>query len=142
MGLNQKQRKFADGVLAGKTPADAYKAAGYRAKNRHTAEQAASRLLRNVEVRRYVAAANRKAAAKAEVTAEWVTARLRAFAGLTGKGASLGARVRAVELLGKRIKYFPTEALELTGLSEGPLEVKVFIPANDRDTGEPEGPHH
>ena len=48
--INPKQRKFIDGVLAGKTLVSAYREAGYKAKSDVSAWTSASQIFRNVKV--------------------------------------------------------------------------------------------
>ena len=49
--LTIKQRKFIDNLFLGMTQAEAYLAAGYKAKNRHVASSAANRLLKKVDIK-------------------------------------------------------------------------------------------
>ena len=95
--LSPRQLKFAEGVLAGKIPKDAYLEAGYRARGL-SAHSAAHRMLKNDDISAFLNSANAKAIAKAELSAEWVLERLKQIA--SGDRASA---VRALELLGKHL---------------------------------------
>ena len=70
MALNVRQQRFVAGVLAGKSAKQAYIDAGYKVTTDHSAESAAERLLRNVEVARLIEQARRKALTAADLTAE------------------------------------------------------------------------
>jgi phage terminase small subunit len=67
--LTHLQRRFVNNILKGLDGKAAYIRAGYRARGA-AAEAAASRLLRNVKVKKTVKAAQKRAAFKAEITAE------------------------------------------------------------------------
>ncbi len=77
--------------------------AGYSA---NTANREGTRLLANPEVKAEVDRLLAERAGKVDLTAEWVLNRLRAEAEFTGEGSSHSARVRALELLGKRFGLF------------------------------------
>lgn len=126
MGLNQKQRKFADGVLRGKPAAQAYVDAGYAPCNDATARSNASQLLTNTNVKAYIDAANAKAAQKAELTAEWVITRLMKSAERTDDAATHAGVNRALELLGKRLGMFADQVV-LSGPDGGPIEVVEVV---------------
>ena len=69
-GMSEQQRRFADFVLEGKSATEAYKLAGYKPKNDDVAAAAASRLLGNVKVSRYIAERQQKAVERVEITRE------------------------------------------------------------------------
>lgn len=71
-GLNDQQRLFADLVLQGKNQTDAYKLAGYKAKDDDVAAALASRLIGNEKVARYLDAKRAKAIKKTEINLEWL----------------------------------------------------------------------
>lgn len=59
---DERHRKFADLVLDGVKPAQAYKRAGYKALTPQSRATAAGRLLKNVDIDRYLTAVRRHAA--------------------------------------------------------------------------------
>ena len=127
MTLNPRQQKFVLAYLAGASAADAYRSAGYHCRTAHAAESKASALLRTPAVGEAIAAV----AEKAGLTAEWVTRRLMVEATRTGKGASHAARVRALELLGRRFGLF-AEQLEVSGPAGGPVPVDLRRLSDDQ----------
>lgn len=54
MGVNDRQRKFADAILNGETQLEAYEIAGYNAEKKSTKRSYASQLLRNEDVKAYM----------------------------------------------------------------------------------------
>jgi len=98
---NQRHEAFAQALAKGKSAADAYVTAGYRA-----SRSAASRLSTNVNIEKRVAELQSKAAEKAEVTARDVILGLHKEATREGEGASHSARVAAWGLLGKYHNLF------------------------------------
>jgi hypothetical protein len=81
-------------------------------------------LLRNVKVQEALAARQEKLAANVEVTAEWILHRLWEEATSYGQGSTHAARVRALELLGKRLKLF---AGEPENLPTGTLRITAVV---------------
>lgn len=77
--MTPKQQRFVDEYLIDLNATAAYKRAGYRAKG-HVAEAAASRMLRNVEVRRAVADAQKARAQRTARKADEVLEELAAVA--------------------------------------------------------------
>lgn len=102
--LSAKARRFVAEYSVDRNATQAAIRAGY---SRRTAGQQGNRLLRNVQIRKALQAAEKKAADRAEVSAAYVLASLKIEAQRTGKGASHGARVRALELLGRHVNLFP-----------------------------------
>lgn len=70
-GLSDQQRRFADGILQGRTQRDAYANAGYKARGA-SADANAARLLKNAKVAAYLAEKRAKLEKKAEINAERV----------------------------------------------------------------------
>lgn len=134
MALNPRQLKFVQGYLSGKSAKQAYLDAGYELASRETAETAASRLLRNVQVKAAVESARREAAIRAELSAEWVLTNLKGEALERGDGASHSARVRALELLGRQFGMFK-DALEMSGPNGSPLAFRVVEELADAQGG-------
>lgn len=124
MALNPRQRLFVTHYLSGCSGAEAVRRAGYACKTPQAAAATADRLLRNVEIKAAIAAA----AEKAELSAEWATRRLMREATREGEGASHSARVRALELLGRRFGLF-AEQLEVSGPAGGPIDLRVLTDA-------------
>lgn len=102
--LTGKRKRFADEYLVDLNATAAYKRAGYKAKNGHVADSAASRLLGKVDVAAYVAERQQALAEKAGVTAQWVREELKANHERFRDGLVPGhaaASTKALELLGK-----------------------------------------
>lgn len=74
-GLQEQQQRFADEYLISFNPGDAYQRAGYKAKGR-AATSAASRLLDNPNVQKYLAARRAELSAKMVADQEGVMYRL------------------------------------------------------------------
>lgn len=125
MPLNPRQQKFLAHYLAGTSAAEAYRLAGYACGSPKSVGNSAARLLENAGIKAAVAAA----AARAELTTEWVTRNLMAEATRTGDGASHAARVRALELLGRRFGLF-AEQVEVSGPAGGPIDLRT-LPDDD-----------
>jgi phage terminase small subunit len=68
--LTAKQQRFVDQYLVDRNAGAAYIRAGFAAKNRAVADTAASRLLRNVQVRKAVAKGEAEIAERTKVTVE------------------------------------------------------------------------
>ena len=115
MPLNPRQQRFVELYLSGLPASQAYRQAGYTATG-NAAEVNAARLLRNAQV----AAEIGRAAERQELTVDWVLGRLKAEAVDRGEGSSHSARVRAIELLGKRLRLFPDQH-ELGGPGGGAI---------------------
>ena len=75
--MNERQRRFADGILQGKTATQAYIDAGYSANG---AAQSAAKLLRNPKIAAYIAERQQRAAERAELSVEYVLEGLRTVA--------------------------------------------------------------
>lgn len=99
-GLNNRQRLFANAILAGKSATKAAETAGYSPKS---AAVTGWRMLRNAKIAAAIATRQQAAAERAELSCEYVLRRLMAIE--TGKDN--GVAVRALELLGKHLGMFP-----------------------------------
>jgi hypothetical protein len=104
--LTPRQQRFVEEYLADLNATQAYKRAGFTAKNDNVAAASASALLRKSKVAAAVQAAFQARAQRTEITQGYVLQALRCEAERTGKGASPSARVRALELLGKHLGMF------------------------------------
>lgn len=60
-GLTPKQRKFAEGIISGLNPLDAYERAGYKVQNRSTASREAQRMLSNPKITPIIEAGQKRA---------------------------------------------------------------------------------
>lgn len=78
-GLTPKQHKFAAGIVAGLNPSEAYRAAGYAAKNPDTVAHEAQRLLNNPHISLIVEQGKKEAMTKAIWTRRRAMEQLRAI---------------------------------------------------------------
>lgn len=108
MALTPKQQRFVDEYLRDLNATQAAIRAGYSARS---AEVTSSRLLGNPKIREAIQIGMEAQKARTQIDADWITNRLRKEAEYSGFGASHSARVKAIELLGKRIAYFPADGL-------------------------------
>ena len=99
--LTQRQKRFADAVLGGMSPAEAYRLAGYREEN---ASAAARRLLRAPAVQAYMERSESDTTDHTVADSEEILLFLTAV--LRGEVGSEKERMRAAELLGKRQGLF------------------------------------
>ena len=154
--LNAKQLKFVERYLETRNATQSYIDAGYT-KDRKAAKVGASKLLTNPNVKALVSPA-REAAATAtasavmatavaaaqhavavqqaevkatEINAPWILERMAAEAVLYGEGSSHSARVKALELLGRRFGLFP-QKIEHSGSGGGPIHLNFArLPDDD-----------
>lgn len=118
---NPQHEKFVQELVKGKSNADAYLAAGYKAKNASVASAAATRLLNNVKIADRVAELQKRAEEKAVLSKAWVIQTLienvnramTAKAVTDREGEPTGEYTyqgnvanRALELLGKELGMF------------------------------------
>lgn len=108
MALSEKQALFVREYLSviPRNATAAYKRAGYKSTG-HVAESGASQLLKNTEVRRAIDEAEQKANERTGITQDWVLSQLAERAKDTEEAG--GARVRALELLGKNLGMWKEE---------------------------------
>lgn len=105
--LTPKQARFAEEYLLDLNAAAAYRRAGYKARTDHEASVGGSRLLANTGIKVVIAASQARRAQRSRLSQDWVLERLKVEAELTGEGAGHGARVKALELLGKHVGMWP-----------------------------------
>jgi len=86
-GLNDKQRRFADFILQGKSQIEAHKLAGYTGKNDEARAASACEILTNPNVEEYLTARRQKIAAKVELTTEHFARRLERIASAAERAA-------------------------------------------------------
>ncbi|GAW29196.1 terminase small subunit [Carboxydocella sp. ULO1] len=130
MKLTEKQKAFCDYYIETLNATESYKRAGYKVKSEDAANAAASRMLRNVKVRKYIEERmkqkeSERIASQDEVL-EFLTRVMRGqeteeVVGFTESGPvkekkapSTKDRVKAAELLGKRYALF-TEKVNISG---------------------------
>ncbi len=104
--LTQRQKRFADAVLIGTQPDEAYRLAGYREEN---AMAAARRLLKAPTVQDYMTQAKTDTSDHTVADSEEILRFLTAV--LRGELGSEKERMRAAELLGKRQGLFSDKAM-------------------------------
>ncbi len=104
--LTQRQKRFADAVLHGSPPDEAYRAAGYREEN---AVAGARRLLKAPTVQAYMAQTKASRSDHTVADSEEILRFLTAV--LRGEAGSEKERMRAAELLGKRQGLFSDKAM-------------------------------
>lgn len=121
--LSEKQLAFVREYCVDKNVTQAAIRAGYSSR---TAQEQSSRLLSKAMVRQAVDDALSAMAKKTETDAEWVRRRLKEEAEDFTEGANQGARVRAIELVGKLNGQFidrkEVRAGPLDDLSHGELK--------------------
>ncbi len=116
---DDKRERFITEYLIDSNATQAAIRAGY---SPASAESQGSRLLRNAKVRAAIDAAQAKQTEEAEVTVSYVLERLKKEA----EGADMaGARVKALELLGKYLKMF-VEKVEVGGADGAPLSIQII----------------
>lgn len=130
-GLTKHQRAFADGLLSGLAPSDAYLGAGYKA-GRTAAQTAsrASRLASNPRIMQYVAA--RADAVREEEVLSAAQRRNLVLTGLVNEAKDkknpAATRVKALELLGKThdVRLF-TDAVDAAEAVRTPREIRAEL---------------
>ncbi len=99
-GLNDRMRMFCEGILAGFPAGRAYERAGYAARG-DSADQAASRLLGNVKVARYLEVLRAQAIEKAEFSRDelvsWLVEIIKTPVSEVGQGHRLAQKVKVDE---------------------------------------------
>ena len=118
--LTDKQYRFVEGLLAGKTASDAYRAA-YECSNsaNETIWAKASALANDDRVRIWLSAARKAGLGTAKITLQNHLNRLERLAELAIEKGNLGAAVQAEQLIGKASGHY-TERMEIS--STDPLD--------------------
>ena len=109
-GLNDRQLRFAQGLLAGKPAERAYVDAGYA--KTHAASHA-SHLARNRKVERYLRRERRKTAERVELEVDDIVRGLYQEATHPRPAAASAARIRAWELLGQHLGMWPKDGARI-----------------------------
>jgi phage terminase small subunit len=127
-GLTDQQKRFADGVLTGKSQRQAYESAGYRARGK-VADAAAARLLTNVKVAAYVENRRQKLQEKTEVTQERITQELARIAFSNMRNLAVwgprGVRLRRSRALPEDITAAVAEVSQTITETGGSLKFKL-----------------
>lgn len=129
--ISPKQERFCLEYVKDLNGTQAAIRAGYSEK---TSAMQASRLLTKENIQRRIQELQQTIANKANITVEWILTRLRKEATRQGNGASHSARVKALELLGKRQKMWIDKA-EVTGPDDGPIQVVEVVKPEGRKDG-------
>ena len=103
MPLTPKQQLFVTEYIVDLNAAAAAARAGY---SKRTARQAAAKLMANATIQAAILDAKSRRMEATEITAEWTLRRLVEEANYHGEGSTHGARVRALELVGKHLSLF------------------------------------
>lgn len=149
--MTEKQKRFADEYIIDLNATRAYKVAYPNVKNDETAKAAASRLLTNVNVQKYVAdqlkVISDSKIADAQEVMKYLSSVMRgegseevvvvegcgdgcSSAIKVDKGISIKDRVKAAELLGKRYSLF-TDKLQVDGTAV--VQILDNIPGDEND---------
>lgn len=132
--MTPKQERFVQEYMVDLNATQAAIRAGYSSKG---AEVQGAKLLRNAKVQTAIEKAKEDLRVATGVTIEYVIRRLQEESELYGEGSSHGARIKALELLGKHLNIF-TERSELSGPNGTPLNppqlVVNFVKAHHDDT--------
>ncbi len=129
MALTPKQERFVAEYLIDLNATQAAIRAGYSAR---TANEQGARLLAKASIKTAIQVLQAERANRVELTAEWVLTRLMNEARREGEGSSPAARVKALELLGKRLALWLERVRVEGGLSVEVVEKVV-------DANPPEG---
>jgi phage terminase small subunit len=144
--LNPHQHKFVRGILKGLTQAEAYKAAGYKAKSRAVADTNAARLIRSDRISAALASARAAPMAAAQVTVDTIVAELeeaRQGAQMDGQwAAAVAASGMKARVLGLVIEKRQVDVLHhKPALHSQALELSIdewqrqFAPGAGRESG-------
>jgi phage terminase small subunit len=124
--LSARQLRFVEEYLIDQVGRAAYIRAGYKARG-DAADAAASRLLRDVRVRKLVDEGLAALSNEAGLSQEWVRKRLKEEAEGKMPDSTSSSRVRATELIGKHFKMFTdkVEVEDVTQYSERQLDSRL-----------------
>ena len=103
--LTDKQKRFCEEYLIDLNATQAYIRAGYSVKKSITAEQNASKLLRNAKVQEYIVELQLKRSENTGITAEKVVKELEIVA-FSDVEITAKEKIKALELLGKHLGMF------------------------------------
>ena len=114
--LSARQALFVDEYLIDQIGSAAYIRAGYKARG-NAAESAASRLLRNVQVKKLIDEGLEKRSNEAGLSQAWVRRRLKEEAEGSKEGSTAASRVQATAWIGKHFKMF-TDKIEVEDVTQ------------------------
>ena len=120
-GLTTKQRKFVNAYIETNSVTESAIRAGYA---KSSASAAGSRLLATDKIQQAIDARLTKVEEQTDLSVAWVLNRLKEEAIECGENSSHGARVRALELLGKHRGIF-IDRREVSGKGGGPIRHEV-----------------
>ena len=137
--LSEKQKRFCDEYLIDLNATRAYKRAGYKGVG-NSAEVAASQLLRNIQVAKYLKERIDQRAEKTQIDAEYVLRTIKTTVERCAQsepvmvnGEQVGeykfdaaAVLKGAELLGRHLKMF-TDKTEVTGKDGGAQKHEVTV---------------
>jgi len=139
MALSARHLRFVEGILAGKSQADAYRAAGFKARTQRAAESRASELVRKAEVAQELstrrAAAVAAAMEREQVTADRIIAEVAKIAFGDARSLSEYRRVNCRHCWGKDHNYQRTDG-EFRGAQEQHVEHEADRKAHAAICGE------
>lgn len=133
--MTPKQERFVQEYMVDLNATQAAIRAGYSPKG---AEVQGAKLLRNAKVQTAIEKAKEDLRVATGVTTEYVIRRLQEESELYGEGSSHGARIKALELLGKHLNLF-TERHEITGADGSAFNPPVIEVVFNNDDDEKEG---
>ena len=108
--LTNKQKRFCEEYLIDLNATQAYIRAGYSVKKTVTAEQNASKLLRNTKVQEYIAELRTNQQQRTQITADVVLGELVKIAAAEDVQITGKEKIKALELLGKHLGLFQNGA--------------------------------
>lgn len=126
MIMKQAYQIFADAYLCGASLVDAARKARPKTARENSLSIYANRLMKNPEVQAYIRGRQEKLNTEAELTAQWVIERLMREARGNVPDTTQAGRVRALELLAKKLELFPAQRMRLTD-AEGKDRTLAFI---------------
>lgn len=118
--MTPKQQRFVQEYLTDLNATQAAIRSGY---SERTASRIGPELLGKTCIQNALEQAKEDLRVATGVTTEYVVRRLQEEAELTGEGSSHGARIKALELLGKHIGMF-IERREISGPGGGALQIR------------------
>jgi hypothetical protein len=133
--LTDKQSRFVEEYLLDCNATAVYKRAGYTAQGR-AAENAASRLLGNAEVRAAIEAGKKARSERTETTIDRVVQETWANYRRCVEANEFAAANKSLELLGRHVGAFPNKHI-LTGAKGEPIRFIRFARAKPRPESSP-----
>lgn len=127
--LTEKQRRFCEEYLVDLNATQAYCRSGYSVKKRVTAEQNASKLLRNPKVQEYISALRQQQSERTGITADSVLNEIAKIAFTKDVEIVGREKMHALELLGKHLGAFDQNAVRVE-VKDDPLSEALKKIAN------------